>query len=93
MDKLETLKKSADELVKIAKDVQETGKMEEIDALERRGVEDMRAIEAALAYAGRGFYDIVQGQRRAITTGEFKPKAKATKAEEKPAKKTTKKSK
>lgn len=92
MEKLETLKKSAEELLKIAKDIQSTGDMQTISELERRGVENLRVIEAAMAYAGIGLYDVVRTQRVAVSNGTFKPAKKETKkpAAKKPA---TKKSK
>lgn len=76
MEKLETLNKSAEELVKIAKDIQSTGDMQTISELERRGVENLRVIEAAMAYAGIGLYDIVRKQRVLVNNGEFKPAKK-----------------
>lgn len=87
MEKLETLKKASEELLKIAAEVQKTGKMETISELERRGVENLRVIEAAMAFAGRGLYELIQNQRRLVNTGQFVEKKAEPKKEAKPAKK------
>lgn len=93
MERIDTLNKASAELSKIAKQIQNTGDMQTISELERRGVENMRVIEAALAFSGREFYNVVQDQRRAVNAGTFKPKETVAKKEQVEAKKpSTKKS-